>query len=139
MRFVVAFLALLGTAGIGAFAGLWVTALLDRELTVPVQNTMAGLGLSIAELMPPFEEREAWKTAVFLLAGTFLALLATVLVLFRRGLHAAMLLLLAVLGPALLTPATLPAMAPLVLVALLAAFVRPRREAGVEPASQAAA
>jgi hypothetical protein len=69
----------------------------------------------------------------FLLGTVALALLAGVIVEMRRGLSAALLLLTAAAGPAILHPIALCASSPLLLPALLALFVRPSRPSDAGP------
>ncbi len=132
MRFIICFLGLVGSLLAGFFGWFWLDHVNSRELVELARD----YGVDLSLLTPEYnvDYVESTNAAVFLLAGMALGMLGSAMTLVRRGRQGAVLMILAVLGPALFTPVTLVFNAVLAFAGLLSIFIRPRRAPAVEAA-----
>jgi hypothetical protein len=119
MRFLVFFLGFLGTLNLAGLGLLWLGAYFSRD--VVAEARAAGLEL----VLPYAIDLMTIKTALFLLVGAGMSFLGLLFVLLRRGWQSAILMLLAALGPALLSPEVLMTGGLLILAGMCALCVRP--------------
>jgi hypothetical protein len=124
MRFLVFLLGFLGALTTGAMGLLWLGSTVDPSLVTDAHDAVLQIGFLPVDVIPNPGDPMTLKAGAFLLAGFLLALVGSLLVLLRRGLLGAVLMLLAVMGPALLHHATLTGTCLLVPAALLSLFVR---------------
>ena len=126
MRFVVFLLAVLASLITGFFGWFWLDYQFNREAQRIVEKDYKDYSVYMTMIMPDYNDFEATSgAAIFLLAGGALGLLGSLFTLMRRGRHGAVLMILAVVGPALFSPLTLMFTGLLGFAGILSVFIRP--------------
>lgn len=132
MRFLVFLLGFVASLIVGAAGWFWI----DYQSNRLIRNTLYDdHKIDIGIIMPDYTDFEttSWA-AVFLVVGGALGLLGSLFTLFRRGRHGAVLMILAVVGPAVLNPLTLMFTGLLGFTGILSVFIGPRASSADEPA-----
>jgi hypothetical protein len=122
MRFIVFLLGILGSLLCGFFGWYWI----DQANHGAIQKMATDAGLSF--IAPNYTGEDfdlTMRAGVFLLAGTAIGLLGSLFTVLRYGRQGAVLMLLAVIGPAIFNLGTLVFTAVLALAGLLSLLVRP--------------
>jgi hypothetical protein len=127
MRFIVFLLGLVASLIAGFFGWFWLDYGSNRMIFASVEQDYPDYKLYVATVMPNYNDFDATNgAALFLLIGAGIGILGSLMTLMRRGRHGAVLMMLAVIGPALFDPLTLAFTGLLGFAALLSIFIRPR-------------
>jgi hypothetical protein len=127
MRFIVFLLGLVASLVAGFFGWFWLDFVSNREIFEIVEKDYGDYKLYLATVMPDYQDFDATSgAAAFLLIGAVLGVLGSLMTLMRRGRHGAVLMILAVIGPALFNPLTLAFTGLLGFAGILSVFIRPR-------------
>jgi hypothetical protein len=102
MRFLVFLLGFIGSIAMGVFGWFWLDYANNRAIEQVALEHNLDISLFMSDYASKFDATV--RAAVFLLAGSVLGLLGSLLTLLRRGRQGAVLLILAVVGPALFRP-----------------------------------
>jgi VIT1/CCC1 family predicted Fe2+/Mn2+ transporter len=127
MRFIVFLLGFVASLIAGFFGWFWLDYVSNREIFAMVDKDYPDCKLYVATIMPNYTDFDATTgAAAFLLIGAALGILGSILTLMRRGRHGAVLMILAVIGPALFDPLTLAFTGLLGFAGILSVFIRRR-------------
>lgn len=118
MRFVVLLFGFLATLVTATFGTLYF-------MGKPAQDWLKDNDITALNIFFSTLDRNLPLTGLFLLIAAGFCLLGTLLAFFRCGWQGAMLMIVTMVGPAILSPMTLIVTGPQLFAALLACFVRP--------------